>query len=118
MNLITAKIAEYRQADKPHTWRTVLDLIQEMGFDQDEYFHLFPTKRNMIDQPIWNNQKWISVFWVVGGSEGYYVHIANIWSEITSDHMDHTDLIILGKFWDRERAEQATQALQYFINFF
>lgn len=118
MDKIMQKIAGYRQADKPHTWRTVLEFIHELHYDDDEYFHLFPTKRDMIDQPIWNNQKWVSVFWVVGGSEGYYVHIANIWSEITIDHMDHTDLIVLGKFWDWERAEEATQALQRLINQF
>jgi hypothetical protein len=115
MDTITQKIAEYRQLEKPHTWRTVLDLIQEMGFDGDEYFHLFPDKRYMIDQPIWDRQYWISVFWVVGGSEGYYVHVENRWND---EKGDYADLIILGKFWDWERAEDATKAVQQFINFY
>ena len=115
MDQVFKKIAEYRQADKPHTWRTVLEFIEEMGFDDDEYFHLFPSRREMIDQPIWNNQHLISVFWVVGGSEGYYVHVEN---RKNDDSGDHADLIILGKFWDWERAEEAVRAVQRFINLF
>jgi len=115
MDTTLKKIAGYRQAEKTHTWRTVLDFIQEMGFDNDEYFHLFPDKRHFIDQPIWDHQHWIAVFWVVGGSEGYYVHIENRWNDYEGDH---ADLIVLGKFWDWERAEEATRALQRLINLF
>jgi hypothetical protein len=115
MDSVTKKISDFRSSNKPHTWRTVLDFIQEMGFDNDEYFHLFPDKRHFVDQPIWDKQNWISVFWVVGGSEGYYIHVENRMNDYEGDH---ANLIILGKFWDWERAEEATQAVQRFINFF
>ncbi len=115
MNAMAQMIAKYRQANKPPTWRSVLNFIQEMGFDQDEYFHIFLPKRDMIDQPIWDKQCWIAVFWVVGGNEGYYVHVENRWND---DAGDHSELILLGKFWDWERAEEATNAVQRFINLF
>lgn len=115
MDAITEKISEYRKLNKPHTWRTVLQFIDDMGFAGDEYFHLFPSQRDMIDLPIWNQQNWISVFWVIGGSEGYYVHVENRWNDDTGDH---ADLILLGKFWDWERAEEATKTVQQFVNFY
>ena len=115
MDKVTRKIAEYRRNGKTHTWRTVLDFIDEMGFSADEYFHLYPANGHLIDQPIWNSQRWIAVFWVVGGSEGYYLHVENRWND---EKGDYADLILLGKFWDWERAEEATQAVQRFINLF
>ena len=45
MESVTQKISEYRKAGKPHTWRTVQQFIDEMGFADDEYFHLFPSKQ-------------------------------------------------------------------------
>ena len=115
MDRITQKIARYRQEGKPHTWRSVLDFIDEMGFSADEYFHLYPASSHHIDQPIWDNQRWVAVFWVVGGSEGNYVHVENRWNDAKGDY---ADLILLGKFWNWERAETAVRAIQQFVNQF
>lgn len=115
MEIVLDKIAAYRQQQKPHTWRTVLQFIEEMGFDEDEYFYLYSLKRSYIDQPIWDQQQWIAVFWVIGGSEGYYVHVEKRWNDESGEH---AELILLGKFWQWERAQEATLSVQLFINLF
>lgn len=115
MKACLKKILQFQQEKKPHTWRTVLLFIREMGFDEDEYFQFFSCNRDYMDKPIWDKQHWISVFWVIGGSEGYYVHVENRWND---EQGDHSDLIMIGKFWDWERAEAATQAVQRFVNLF
>ena len=55
--------------------------------------------------------RWIAVFWVVGGSEGYYVHIETRESETLK-----AELVFLGKFWDAAHAERAVNLLQALVN--
>lgn len=115
MEIVLEKIKTYHQLKKPQTWRSELQFIKEMGFDEDEFFHLYSLKRSYMDQPIWDHQQWVSVFWVIGGSEGYYVHVEKRW---TDESGEHAELILLGKFWQWERAQEAAQSVQLFINHF
>ena len=47
--------------------------------------------------------------WVVGDSEGHYVHVERIVGKTR-------ELMLLGKFWEWQRAEEAVRAIQRKIN--
>lgn len=108
------------------TWWNVMDFIKKEKLDQAEYFMIsgiyHPAERvKVFNSQVWNEDPYwsertcyIPVYWVVGGSEGYYVHVDRMWSngngsgEVTS--------ILLGKFWGIDEAEGAVGKIQRFIN--
>lgn len=109
------------------TWGRLLDFIREAGLDRDEYFHLTAPydlyekgrREAFLRQRVWDEARWIGVFWCVGGSEGYYVHVERLWYEVDPKNTNPPllrDLVLLGKFWDWRRAEEAANAVQYLVN--
>ena len=99
------------------TWNDVLEFIREEGFDKDEYFSLSPVDRGYLDRQVWDGgiDIWcIPVYWMVGGSEGYYVHVDRL--IIDEGNGNRSQLMLLGKFWDKERAKEAVVAISEFIN--
>lgn len=98
------------------TWGDIDAFIREHGFDDDEYFGVHTVYRHHhVD---WKEEfvyadhvRWIAIYWVVGGSEGYYVHV-----ETREPETQKAELIFLGKFWDVARAEQAVNMLQALVN--
>jgi hypothetical protein len=98
------------------TWDAVDAFIREHGLDDDEYFEVHTVYRH--HHADWKKEfvyadqvRWIAVYWVVGGSEGYYVHV-----ETHARETQRGELIFLGKFWDVARAEQAVNMLQALVN--
>jgi hypothetical protein len=101
----------------------LMELVQRHALDADEYFSphdwqgvTLRDRGQVLRDPLWlKNTKWIAVFWVVGGSEGYYVHVERVQSPEAHGPATIQD-IALGKFWDRERAAFATGLVQLWIN--
>ena len=59
------------------TWNDVDTFIRENEFDHDEYFEVHTVYRhhhtNWTEEFVYGDKiRWIAVYWVVGGSEGYY----------------------------------------------
>ena len=59
------------------TWDDVDKFIRDHHLDDDEYFELHTVYRH--HHPNWRQElvyadkvRWIAVYWVMGGSEGYY----------------------------------------------
>lgn len=87
------------------TWGDVEKFVKKAGLDKSEYFHIdVPSMR---DQVVWDEKgiRWIAVWWVRGGSEGWYVHVERV--------VSHGERIpaMLGKFWSAQEAAAAATAL-------
>jgi hypothetical protein len=88
--------------------------IQDNGLDDSEYFGPHPTFHDYADD--WRGKElytkethWLAVYWVVGGSEGYYVHVDRI-------DYEKRELVFLGKFWGHDEAMWATILVSRLIN--
>ena len=97
--------------------------IREQGFDRDEYFATSTPqigKQTELQDPIWGEGTAdVSVYWVTGQSEGYYVHVERRYhsDELnTGYYANSAELVLTGKFWKWERAEEAVIAIQRFIH--
>ena len=106
----------HEQSIQRLTWGDVDKFIREQNLDDDEYFEVHTVFRHQHED--WKKEsvyadriRWIAVYWVVGGSEGYYVHI-----ETRECETQKAELVFLGKFWDVTRAEQAANLLQALVN--
>jgi hypothetical protein len=101
--------------DSPQTLEGVQEFIKAQGLEEDEYFNL--SSRYGRSEPLTGSDllytpgtRWIAVFCVEGGSEGYYVHVERISND------KEMDCIFLGKFWQRERAMEAVTLLTACVN--
>lgn len=94
------------------TWGDILEFIRQKGCDRDEYFHFARYDvEDLVDCQVWNDSIWqIAVYWVKGDSEGWYVHIDEVYSRCST-----RKLILLGKFWDTDRAAAACRDVTEFI---
>lgn len=101
------------------TWNELEAWMRRSGLDKDEYvanFWRYDGRPALGDTKVWDGDagvRWISVFWVVGGSEGYYVHIERI---MHGQPEDRRECMLLAKFWDVERAEACVAAVQRAVN--
>lgn len=69
------------------------------------------------NKPVWDdNTRWIAVYWVIGGSEGYYIHVERIMrpSDASGNYMRRWAMV--GKVYNQDQAILVTSALQRFIN--
>ena len=111
------------------TIRKVLDFIHKNEYDLDEYFSAscYIVNSSMehggpggsLDDPLYSDQtKWIAVFYVVGSSEGWYVHVDRVIIPPEDAKIGdyYHQIVLVGKFWERERAEQAVTAITKYIN--
>ena len=110
-------------AECPQTWGNLINELRDAGFSADEYLSdqhidLGLTAEAWAAKPLWSEgTRWIAAYWVVGGSEGYYVHIdelidnpdRNLRDRIARNH-------IVGKFWDWERAQECANYAQRLLN--
>lgn len=75
-----------------------------------DYEALPKEDRLYLDQPVWREGvRWIEVSWVIGGSEGYYVHFRPA-------GRDSSKLFALGKFWDNADASHCADFFTRFFN--
>ena len=104
------------------TWGDLLQAIHDMGFADDEYFgcchYLDPktgARQTKSDDLLYTDDVCYHLaFWVVGGSEGYYVHVGVTYrTELAKPPCFATRLV--GKFWDWERAVQATAIINLWL---
>ncbi len=105
------------------TFEDLEKFIRANGLGNDEHFgiehHDWKTGQRIDDrrreQIYTPGVRWIAVWWVVGGSEGYWVHVARI---IPSDGPENpaAEQIALGKGWSIEWAERSVRLLQKYIN--
>ena len=102
-----------RQETPDHfTWDDVYNYGKTSGFEDDEYlsFRSYGDDEYDTSLQVWKPEtQRIIVFWVPGGSEGYYVHIAEI--QDGSRFRERG----LGKYWTAERAAEVTDALTRFV---
>jgi hypothetical protein len=101
--------------ESPKTLAGVMEFIKAQKLADDEYFSMsFDYKNNRQhegDEPLYaEDTRWIGVFCVEGGSEGYYVHVERISGEHEMDN------IFLGKFWSAKRAMEAVTLLTACVN--
>ena len=69
------------------------------------------------DKPVWDdNTRWIAVYWVVGASEGYYIHIERIMRPADEQGNFMRRWAMVGKVYTQNQAILVTAALQTFIN--
>lgn len=99
------------------TWAELLKIIDDYGFSREEYFGRSPDTIDWsgLRVPIWEESqekyvRWVSVYWVVGSAEGYWVHV----DVIFQNHQREGRL--LGKFWKWESAQAAVNFIQYVVN--
>lgn len=125
---------QWGNAERVCTWKdlhTILCAIKlpvegtsdPIGFDGDEYLSFTFLQSLLIpgvqeDSPVWDDTvRRIAAYWVVGGSEGYYVHIdvARGSKNPQANYTEHY-CALLGKFWDWQRAELCANVTQYVVN--
>ena len=97
----------------PETWGEISRFISDNGLREDEYFQFcWPYDGASVDmaaQPIWTEQaRWISVYMVVGGSEGWSCHVDRILEAEPHYRIDH---VMSGKFWSPAAALRAVDML-------
>jgi hypothetical protein len=102
------------------TWGDLMVFIRREGFHKDEYFSysenlVQPQAQVFADDINGDHCHAVACFWVVGGSEGYYVHIQPVYGygEYKYGRLKEG---LIGKFWNQKRAEKAVKAIQAFIN--
>lgn len=113
-----------KQNGKPWDKFTQADLmsfIEDASLDADEYFMPAHQYRDYVSyqQPIFiQPTRQLAVYWAPGSNEGYYVTVVRIYTKprnpIQSDIIHQQQLS--GKFWTWQRAQFATNVLQYLIN--
>jgi hypothetical protein len=93
------------EVERPKDWNALMDFVKEHKLDQEEYFTL--DYKTDPTEPIWNeNIRWISVYWVEGGSEGYYLHVDQMNSRGVEEYF-RSRIMALGKYWSKAEAERA-----------
>ena len=93
-------------------WRDVSEFVKAAYLDRSEYFSSnVPAKT--IDEEIWS-KGYPCAYWLVGGSEGWYVHVARNFRR-PGEKPIHEDLLI-GKFWRPDDASFAADLVSRFMN--
>lgn len=96
------------------TWRDVVEFVKAAHLDRSEYF----SERNLIEAKVWDEEIWAKgypcAYWIVGGSEGWYVHVARNLRRHGEGKV-HEDLLI-GKFWSPDDASFAADLVARFMN--
>lgn len=110
---------ELQKKFETYTWEDLDDLFRqyEREGESTEYLNTRPDYDSLpekdrlhLDQPVWRKGvRWIEVSWVVGGSEGYYVHFRPA-------GLDSSKLYALGKFWDNIDANRCADFFTRFFN--
>lgn len=101
------------QIERPKTWADVMSFVKEHGLDQDEHFSLsFGTEP---EDKLWPlHVRWITIYLVEGGSEGFYLHMDEL---IHNKHrqVNESTPRALGKFWSLEEGLKAVSLLTYYV---
>jgi hypothetical protein len=97
---------------RPLTWGDVMEFVTMNGLHHEEYFSLCQGVK--ATDEVWKDARWVAVYWVEGGSEGYYLHIDRIvWNE--ERQVNETQTYALGKFWSKASAAVAVTWLTPFV---
>lgn len=90
--------------------------IRRKGLDRDEYFS---TDRRRCPDPALpletDDSRWLSCYWVRGGSEGWYVHVDRITPDPDRIEGYRSEILFIGKFWTPERAAEVVTAVTGFL---
>jgi hypothetical protein len=104
-----------------NTWGELYKALRDAGYGDDEYINpsYHYDDKNADQQPIWDTYvRYIACFWVVGNSEGYYVHIDRVLAKDIYKGVRELvpQTMILGKFWQWERAQECANFAQRLVN--
>lgn len=101
------------EVERPRTYGDLMEYVKANRIDQEEYFSL--SQGVKAEEPIWSpTTVWIAVYWVEGGSEGYYVHVDRIEDREALGHRVST-VMACGKFWAKASASLAVTYLTPFV---
>lgn len=100
-----------------HSPRTLEDLVafhRTLDIKEEDYFSL---SRNFhFSETIFaQDTRWVAVYWVEGGSEGYYLHIDRQSYNEALEKLVITNVAI-GKYWSIEAATKAVALLTPFVH--
>jgi len=109
----------------PETFGDLIDRLRAAGFcdntnhEADEYLSPMQWQgETRIELSAWRNLpiygenvRWVACYWVVGGSEGYYVHV----DQIVGDERGAVHRLS-GKFWTWQRAQECANCAQRLVN--
>jgi hypothetical protein len=96
------------------TWGDVGELIHEAHLDHSEYFQ-GEASNERLGELIWGTKTRPIAYWVRGGSEGWYVHVAKLTASNSGDSVRYEDVFV-GKFWSRQDAAFAADLITCFMN--
>jgi hypothetical protein len=96
------------------TWADVAMFIREAHLDRKEYFSVGESRASFNKDEIWG-KGYPSAYWLAGGSEGWYVHVARNVRLPGKREPVHEDLM-LGKFWTPQDASFAAELVTRFMN--
>lgn len=102
------------QIERPRNLGDLMKFVADHGLGQEEYFAA--ESKLSSEEPLWKEDtRWIAVFWVEGGSEGYYVHVErlNINKELGGELVAQN--LALGKYWSKGSASIAVTLLTPFV---
>jgi hypothetical protein len=99
------------------TWGELLDSAHRRGYADDEYFSIGSGARRS-DDPVWGHGTiWVASYFVVGSSEGYYVHIDQVCPDRRrgGGSCNLSVPCALAKFWNLGRAMTVAADMQLLI---
>ncbi len=99
------------------TWLNLLNEMKERGFDEDEYYSFLKYDTRLLDQEIWSDDvNEVLCYWRPGSNEGYYASVEAVIRDKSKESGVRYENVMLGKFWDAERAEAATRVAAWLVN--
>lgn len=96
------------------TWAFIGKFIEDAHLGRSEYFHSTDLGEKARKDEIWS-KGYPNAYWIVGGSEGWYVHVARNVRSSGERAVHHEDLFI-GKFWDFSDAAFSADLLSRLMN--
>lgn len=108
----TPKEPEYH---RPRTAGDLMAFIAHHQLGEEEYFSVRDIVETRSETIFLDNTKWVAVYWVEGGNEGYYVHIDRLnWNQ--GRQVMEAQNIAVGKYWLVASANKAVALLTPFVH--
>ena len=97
------------------TWADVAEFVREAHLDRKEYFSVGESRASFNKDEIWG-KGYPSAYWLAGGSEGWYVHVARNYKPSREQREPTHQDLMLGKFWTPQDAAFAAEIITRFMN--
>lgn len=118
---LTLKLSDFLTKEEPkpeyHRPRTIEDMViflRLQNIRTEDYFstsiRVRPTEGIYTEKT-----RWVAVYWVEGGSEGYYLHVDRLIYDQALDKLVAYN-IATGKYWQKEDAGKAVELLTPFVH--